>query len=41
VVVSHDNRWLPLCHRKVVLQNGCLIGDNEVRRTTGNLRIAG
>lgn len=39
VVVSHDNRWLPLCHRKVVLQNGCLIGENEVRRTTGNLGL--
>jgi len=34
VVVSHDNRWLPLCHRKVVLQNGCLIGDSEVRSWT-------
>jgi putative ABC transport system ATP-binding protein len=31
VVVSHDNRWLPLCHRKVVLQNGCLIGDSDTR----------
>jgi putative ABC transport system ATP-binding protein len=40
VVVSHDNRWLPLCHRKIVLQNGALIGDNEVRRTTGNLKMA-
>lgn len=39
IVVSHDNRWLPLCHRKVVLQNGCLIGDTEVRRTTGNLGL--
>jgi putative ABC transport system ATP-binding protein len=29
VVVSHDNRWLPLCHRRVILQNGCLIGDRE------------
>src|SRR5262249_18183695 len=37
VVVSHDNRWLPLCHRKVVLQNGSLIGDDEVRRMTGRL----
>ncbi|MEP7341854.1 MAG: ABC transporter ATP-binding protein [Acidobacteriota bacterium] len=34
VVVSHDNRWLPLCHRKVVLQNGSLIGDDEVRRSS-------
>jgi hypothetical protein len=33
--VSHDNRWLPLCHRKVVLQNGSLIGDDNVRRTYG------
>jgi putative ABC transport system ATP-binding protein len=39
VVVSHDNRWLPLCHRKVVLQNGSLIGDDEVRRTTGRLGL--
>ncbi len=37
VVVSHDNRWLPLCHRKVVLQNGCLIGDDVTRKTTGKL----
>lgn len=37
VVVSHDNRWLPLCHRKVVLQNGCLIGDDVTRHTTGKL----
>lgn len=37
VVVSHDNRWLPLCHRKVVLQNGCLIGDDITRSTTGKL----
>lgn len=33
VVVSHDNRWLPLCHRKIVLQNGCLIGDDITRKT--------
>lgn len=31
VVVSHDHRWLPLCHRKVVLQNGRLIADEEMR----------
>lgn len=37
VVVSHDNRWLPLCHRKVVLQNGRLIGDDVTRHTTGKL----
>jgi len=37
VVVSHDNRWLPLCHRKVVLQNGRLIGDDVTRHTTDKL----
>src|SRR5262245_57375580 len=31
IVVSHDNRWAPLCHRKITLQNGCLIGDSETR----------
>jgi putative ABC transport system ATP-binding protein len=31
VVVSHDNRWLPLSHRKVTLQNGCLISDSDNR----------
>lgn len=39
VVVSHDNRWLPLCHRKVVLQNGCLIGDDITRKTENVGRI--
>jgi len=31
VVVSHDDRWLPLCHRRVALQNGRLIEDEEMR----------